>query len=837
MTTRPLTEFEKTWSPGVSRAARWFAVVNNQPLGKRYMLTAFVFFTIGGVLALLMRVQLTVPENNLIDPHVFNQLFTMHGSTMMFLFAVPFLEGLTLYILPMMIGSRDVAFPRLTAFSYWTYLFGGILFYSSFLFGTVPDAGWFAYTPLSGPRYSGLGVDFWLLGLSLVEIAGITAGVEIVVTILKLRAPGMTISRMPLFVWALLVTGVMILFAFTTLLVATVLLEMDRSIGTRFFDSAAGGNSLLWQHLFWFFGHPEVYIMFLPATGIVSMIVPTFAQRPIAAYTLVAVAMMLIGFLSFGLWVHHMFTTGLPPMAMSFFTAASLMIGIASGAQVFAWIGTLWGAKPIFKTALLFVFGFIFIFVFGGITGVMIAVVPFDLQVHDTYFIVAHFHYVLIGGVVFPVFAGLHYWLPKITGRMLSETLGQWSFWLMFIGFNAAFFPMHIMGFLGMPRRVYTYPKSLGLTEENVIATIGSFVLGIGFLVFAGNWLRSLRRGERASENPWHAHSLEWSTESPPPNFTFGTPPIVTSREPLWTKTEVPAPQNENVLRAQKALSNAPERWRATLATDPLKAEPHAIQYLAGPSYQPFLAALGFLTAFIGVLVKGYLVAALGMIFAAGAIAVWLSPGKRWLQYVASSPASTESGLPVHPNDRRSTAWWAMLCVYAIGITCFGALFFSYFYIRLFSASWPQNGIAVPELQLPLLSYGLLLASAGTFYWATRAFWAGKKKRTQIVLAGSFVLGASFIALEILQFSQLEFSPRTNAYGSLFYVISWTLDLFVLTGLAMIGAMQLRMLNFFENRIGFTGLQMRITAMFWYFTVIAAVAVFAVLYISPRLFA
>jgi len=372
------SEFRKTWSsaPGVRG---WFMEVNNQPLGKRFMVTAFVFFTFGGILALLMRVQLAAGELEIIGPERFNQFFTMHGSTMMYLFSVPFLEGLALYLLPLMIGSRDVAFPRLTAFSYWTYLFGGILFYSSFFVGAVPDAGWFAYTPLSGPRYSGLGIDFWLLGLSMVEVAGITAGIEIVVTILKSRAPGMTISRIPLLVWTLLVAGVMILFAFSVLLVATVLLELDRAAGTRFFDPLAGGSSLLWQHLFWFFGHPEVYIMFLPATGIVSMVVATFARRPVAAYALVVVAIVLIGFVSFGLWVHHMFVTGLPELAMSFFTAASLMIGVASGIQIFSWIATLWGTRPQWKPAFLWILGFIFVFVLGGLTGVMVAVVPFDM--------------------------------------------------------------------------------------------------------------------------------------------------------------------------------------------------------------------------------------------------------------------------------------------------------------------------------------------------------------------------------------------------------------------------------------------------------------------------
>jgi cytochrome c oxidase subunit I+III len=459
----------------------FLTAVNNRPIGLRFIYTALAFFFIGGFMALLMRIQLAVSENPWMDPDTFNQLFTMHGATMMYLFTVPLLEGLALYLVPLMIGARDVAFPRLTAFSYWTYLFGGIILYASFLTGEVPDAGWFAYTPLSRAEFSGQGIDFFLLGLGLVEISGITAGAEIVITILRLRAPGMSLSRMPLFVWSVLIMGVMVLFAFTTLLFATLMLELDRAFGMHFFNPDGGGNSLLWQHLFWFFGHPEVYIAFIPASGIVSMIVPVFSRRPIAGYTLITVALLVMGFLSFGLWAHHMFATGLPEVTLSFFTAASLLIGIASGIQVFAWIGTMWGRRPELRTPMLFVLGFVILFVLGGITGIMVAVLPFDIQVHDSYFVVAHFHYVLIGGVVFPMMAGVHYWVPKMSGRMLSETIGKWSFWLTFAGFNIAFFPMHVMGFEGMPRRVWTYSQELGLDLMNLIATVGAFVLGAGF--------------------------------------------------------------------------------------------------------------------------------------------------------------------------------------------------------------------------------------------------------------------------------------------------------------------------------------------------------------------
>src|SRR5687767_1375199 len=437
----------------------WVAAVQNDTIGVRILATAFFFFILGGFDSLVIRIQLAQPENTFIDADLYNKFFTMHGSVIMYLVILPMLEGFTILALPFLLGSREMPFPRLGVFSYFTFLFGGLLFYSSALFEVVPDTGWTAYVPLSNKTYSpGLPLDYWLLGLSVAEIGAIAAGVEIIIAILKMRAPGMTLSRMPLFAWAMLVTAFMLIFAFTTLLIGSLLLELDRKHGTQFFNPDAGGSALLWQHLFWIFGHPEVYIQFLPATGMISMIIPVFVRRPITGYTFIATAIVATGFISFGLWAHHMFTAGLPPVALSFFAVASLMIAIPSGVQIFAWITTVWAGRPVWKTPFLFAVGFLVLFVLGGITGVMTASVPFDWQVHDSYFVVAHFHYVLIGGVVFPIFAGFYYWLPKFTGKLLSERLGRLNFCLMFIGFNIAFFPMHILGLMGMPRRVYTYP-------------------------------------------------------------------------------------------------------------------------------------------------------------------------------------------------------------------------------------------------------------------------------------------------------------------------------------------------------------------------------------------
>jgi cytochrome c oxidase subunit I+III len=847
-------QLRRTWAP-----ARGFpgvlAEVNNQILGVRFMVTAFVFFLLGGILALMMRVQLAVSENTWMGPQVYNELFTMHGSTMMFLFAVPFLEGLALYLLPMMIGARDVAFPRLTAYGYWVYLFGGMIFYASFLFGAVPDVGWFGYTPLSTARFTGVATDFWLLGLSLVEIAGLTAAVEIVVTILKFRAPGMTLGRMPLLVWTLLVAGLMILFAFSVLLTATMLLELDRTVETRFFDANRGGNNLLWQHLFWFFGHPEVYIMFLPASGIISMIVTTFARRPLVGYVLIVVAVVVTGFVSFGLWVHHMFAAGLPALSMTFFTAASLMIAIASGIQVFAWIATLWGSSPSLHPPFLFALGFVFLFVLGGLTGVMVAVVPFDLQVHDTYFIVAHFHYVLIGGVIFPVFAGLYYWLPKISGRQLQPTLGKVSFWLNFLGFNATFFPMHIMGFLGLPRRVYTYPRSLELDGYNVLATGGAFLMSLGVLVFLIDLAFSLWRGSRAADNPWNADSLEWSVTSPPAVYTFFHLPIVRSRHPLWDSRSPGEEPREDVFdqvppravehirveqrrdygQLQQLLAGEPRQWRGTLITDAADAHPQAIQYLPGPTYVPLWTAIGTTVAAVGILSRGYIVAAFGCLFVAMAVIVWSRPPKKLLKLLEESELPEKTGIPVLASGTLATCWWGMLGFITIAASGFAALFYSYFYIRLFSPQWPQSGIARPELWLALLAYGALALSSLLQPAALSSYRSQKQDVTRIRLGGSFLFGVLFLGLQFWEWWRLDFVPQTNAYASLVYVMSGALVLAVLIGLAMNLMAQRRLFGEgTTNRVGLV-LLLEMASLYAYFTGIVGVLVFATLYLSPYL--
>lgn len=829
-TSRQFEEFLALWQ----RPAGWrgaLSAVNSQRLGVRFMVTALAFFGAGGVLALLMRVQLAVPDNTFLGPQLYNEFFTMHGSTMMFLFAVPFIEGLALYLVPYMIGSRDVAFPRLTAFSYWTYLFGGLVFYSSFLTGNAPDAGWFAYTPLSGPAYAGAGLDYWVMGLALVEIAGLVAAVEIVVTILKLRAPGMSLRRIPVFAWTMLVSGVMMIFAFTVLLIATALLELDRIAGTRFFEPAHGGSSLLWQHLFWFFGHPEVYIMFLPATGIVSMIVATSAQRPLAAYALVVMAIMLTGFVSFGLWMHHMYVTGLPELGMSFFAAASLMIGVASGIQIFAWVATLWGTRPKLTTHFLYVLGFFFIFVLGGFTGVMIAVAPFDWQVHDTFFIVAHFHYVLIGGVVFPIFAGLHYWAPKITGRLLDERIGRWSFWLNFIGFNLTFFPMHIMGLLGLPRRVYRYPTTLQIDGYNLVATAGAFIMALGAILIAWNIVRSRHRGPFAGENPWQSGSLEWSTASPPPVYGFLQPPVVEDRDPLWEPANSPDPAAR---RAAAALAAAPTMWRATLGTDSLTGRPAGIHVLTGPSITPFLAAVALLVAMLGVLFKSYLLVPLGVVCFAACLVRWVYPYDEFVQQLRDSDLPRVSGVPIHLTGAGSTVWCGMLCLLVIGATAFGALFYSYFYIRLFSVAWPQGSLPRPDIAAGVAVYSPLVASAAGLFWAKRQFSAGRRLASLLGLGAVAILWVGFLGLMTWHLADVGFDLDTNAYASAYHVISLSQMTFVAASLIVLGTAAVRIYRAQSVNDYYAMLPLQIAEMFGYFIVATGVAVFAVLSLSPH---
>jgi cytochrome c oxidase subunit 1 len=572
---------DRTWAdkPGF---VTWLSVVDHKAIGRRFVFTAALFFLAAGVMGGLMRHQLATPAGDLLGPDTYNQIFTMHGSTMMFLFAVPMMQGMSVYLIPLMVGTRNTAFPRMAACAYWIYLFGGITALAALLFNTGADAGWFAYVPLAGPEYGiGKRADFWNMLVNFTEATGLMVAVDIATVILKMRAPGMTLARMPIFAWASLVTSIMIIFAMPTVMFGANLVQMDRSAGTHFFNPAEGGDVILWQHLFWFFGHPEVYFIFIPALGFVSQIIPTFARRPMFGYDAVVLSLIATGFLSFGLWVHHMFATNLPELGKSFFTAMSFMIAIPTAVQIFCWIATLATGRLNFRAPLLFVLGSLFVLLIGGLTGIMVGSVPLDLQLHDTYFIVAHLHYVLIGGALFPLFAAFYYWFPKVTGRMMSERIARWQFWLFFIGVNLSFFPRHEHGLRGMPRRIYTYAAETGWGPLNMAATIGAVIVDLNMLMFVIDVVRSILRGKPAGANPWGASTLEWATPSPPPPFNFVALPVVTSRDPLWaTKSDGPT-----------HVSGLSTASREGLVTTVLDAVPDVRYGYPAPTIWPLIAA------------------------------------------------------------------------------------------------------------------------------------------------------------------------------------------------------------------------------------------------------
>ena len=520
-----------------SRVWAWLTTVDHKRVGVLYGTTAFAFFLLGGLEALLMRAQLARPDNTLVSAETYNELFTMHGTTMIFLALMPLSTAFINFAVPLLIGSRDVAFPRLNALSYWIFLAGGLLLNAGWLFGAVPNAGWFGYANLTSLQFSpGAHIDVWILSIQLLGISSLLGALNFVVTIINTRAPGMTLMRMPVFVWMVLVTQFLILLAFPALTVGMILLMFDRFFGTVFFSPSAGGDPLLWQHLFWIFGHPEVYILILPPMGIISEVVPTFSGKPLFGAVSMIYAGIAIGVLSFGVWSHHMFAVGLGPVADAAFSIITMLIAVPTGVKIFNWLLTLWGGRIRFTTALCFALGFIAMFTMGGLSGVMHASPPVDLQQTDSYFVVAHLHYVLFGGSVFGLFAGAYYWWPKVFGRLLDERLGRWHFWLMLIGFNLAFFPMHYLGLIGMPRRVYTYAPDLGWNFWNLVSTVGAAVTGLSFVVFVVNVVTTTRAGAPTDADPWDGRTLEWSIPSPPPAWNFSRIPTVHGRDEFWLR-------------------------------------------------------------------------------------------------------------------------------------------------------------------------------------------------------------------------------------------------------------------------------------------------------------
>ena len=749
-----LEALQRAWEPPTG----WRAItaVNNSHIGIYYIATALLFFVLAGVLALIMRAQLAVPDANLVSAATYNQLFTMHGTVMMFLFAVPVVEAVAVWILPNMLGARDLPFPRLSAYAFWAYFIGGLAFFCTVFFGASPDGGWFMYPPLTSKEYSpGIGADWWLLGIGFIEISAIAGAIELIIGILFTRAPGMRLMKMPLFAWAMLVTAFMIVFAFPAIIAGTILLELERAFDWPFFIPARGGDPLLWQHLFWFFGHPEVYIIFLPAAGMVSMMVPVAAQTKLVGYRAIVWALVGVGVISFLLWMHHMFTAGLGPLALYMTSAASFAVAIPSGVQVFSWIATFWKGRVRLTTPSLFLLGFHFIFVLGGLTGVMVAVLPFDWQVHDSYFIVAHLHYVLIGGMVFPLFAGIYHWTPVFNGHRLSERAGRWAFGLMFTGFNLAFFPMHITGLLGMPRRVVTYAGDLGWNGLNALSTAGAFAFAAGVAVCLVDLVRTMLRDKKPQDNPWNADTLEWL---PQDEYATRSIPQVASRSPLWDRPTLAA----EVEAGRHWLPGTVFGGRETLVTSPVRADIRHLLRLPGDGWSPVIAAAGTAGFFL-LLTVAWVVPA----FVAGAISIAAIVHWLWRSDQPPPRATATIGdgvdVPALATGVRSHSWWAMIVLIAVDATIFASLGFAHVHVSMKLDVCPPPGTALAgggwTAGALLLGGSALMALAS---WQL----SGRQRvlRWAVVLALGCMLGATVV--DFMAQASAGLAPTETAWGA-----------------------------------------------------------------------
>ncbi|MGH9458114.1 MAG: cytochrome c oxidase subunit I [Thermoanaerobaculia bacterium] len=748
---------------------RYWSAVNNTEVGIWYTAASFVFFLFAGVLALLMRTQLALPQNDFLTADLYNQIFSLHGSVMMFLFAVPIFEAISIVLLPQMLGARDLPFPRLSAYGFWSFVIGGIFVCGSIFFDAAPKGGWFMYPPMTTKYQPGYGADIWLLGLSFIEVASIAAAVELIVGVLKTRPPGMRINMIPLYCWYILVVAAMILFAFPPLIAGDILFELERMLHWPFFDPTKGGDPLLWQHLFWIFGHPEVYIVFLPSVALIAMIVPTFARRPIVGYTWIVLAAIGTGFLSFGLWVHHMFTTGLPGISLGFFSAASQAVAIPTGIQIFCFIATLLAGRVVRSVPMLFIFGGIAAFVIGGLTGVMVALAPFDFQAHDSYFVVGHLHYVLIGGAIFPIVAGLYYFFPLVNGKKLSERLGRIAFWTMFAGFNLTFFPMHFTGLRGMARRVFTYPTDLGFDVLNLVSSIGAYILGAGIAVLVWDVIRPKGKQPVSEPNPWNAGTLEWLQEMPGENWGVRSIPEIDSRYPLWDQPHF----MRDVHQGRFFLPDAEEGKRETLITTAVDAHPVQCLRVPGPSFIAMIAAVFTAGLFIFTTYHWWWAAAISGILALGAIVAWLWTGTAIIPEKPVKNIGLGVRLPLYASGPASVGWWAMLITMLGDITAFASLVFGYFFYWTIHEEFPPKGAAGPDPLLTLVAGGLLLGAWALTILGKRwnaadrggAFHGAMVLAVLATIAGSIAMLAAIRGMD----------PESHVYPAIVWVlVIWT---------------------------------------------------------------
>jgi cytochrome c oxidase subunit I+III len=754
---KEVEELNRIWKPPTGWGR--FGIINNNYIGIWYIGTAFLFFILAGVLALLMRTQLALPLEGFLSERTYNQLFTMHGTVMMFLFAVPIMEALGVLLLPQMLAARDLPFPRLSAYAFWAYFVGGLSFFASIFVGLAPAGGWFMYPPLTSGTYSpAINADFWLLGIGFIEISAIAGAIEIIVGVLRTRAPGMTLDRMPIFAWGMLVFAGMVVIAFPAVILCTLLLELERALNWPFFDPTRGGDPLLWQHLFWFFGHPEVYIIFLPAAALVSSMIPALARTRLVGHNLVILAFLATAFISFGVWAHHMFATGMPLLSIGFFSAASMAVSVPAGVQVFAWIATFAAGTPRFNTPTLFVLGGLVTFVLGGLTGVMVAMVPFDWQVHDTYFVVAHLHYVLIGGSVFPLFAAFYYWTPMTSARPLSERLGKWIFWLMFGGMQIAFMPMHLSGLMGMPRRVFTYLPGRGLSATNFFSTIGAYMLAAGVALFLFDLARNFRfRVEGNAGNVYGGGTLEWL---PTGIYSTRSIPVVRGREPLWNDPNLA----KGVEEGRYFLPGAPTGFRETIVTSPLRAEPEYLEIMPGPSGWPFAAAIFTALFFLSLTVQAYGFGIACGIVAVGCVLRWLWDTDR---PVAPKEVDVGAGimLPTYVTGPRSHGWWAMVILLIVVAMIFVMTLFSFAYLfGIHPRFWkpaPPAGWLAPILAL-YAGGGLLAFLARRLLRKGTTLWTPP---TLMLIAAALLPIA--LLIDIWSWKSSGFDPQLTAQAAL----------------------------------------------------------------------